>query len=622
MGSKTKRGMSIQAKSKTRNEALSLGANALQVLERRYLLRDEKGELTETPAQLFRRVAHAVAVVEKKHGATAQQTRILEDRFHSMMTHLDFLPNTPCLMNAGARLHQLSACFVVDVQDNLSSIFHALSATAKIHQTGGGTGFSFSNLRPKGSLVESTGGKASGPISFMRIFDALTDTMKQGGVRRGANMGVLRVDHPDILEFIRMKEDSRSMKNFNVSVAVTDAFMKAVDAKKKYPLNHPSAKKSTGQLDAREVFDLITAQAWKTGDPGLLFLGEINRRNPTKHLGSIEATNPCGEVPLHPWESCNLGSLNLTHFVTGEITKATVDWEKLRQAVRDAVHFLDNMIDASEYPLNEIRAKTLANRRIGLGVMGFAEALIWMGIPYDSESALTMGGQLMKFIEEESVAMSQELGKARGSFPNFKGSSWRKKGFKAMRNATTTAIAPTGTLSIIAGCSSGIEPLFAVTFVRTVMEGTALIESNPAFERIARDLGFYSDSLIRDIARTGSAQGHRKVPKTIQRLFPTALEIPIEWHVRMQAAFQKHTHSAVSKTINLPTHATVEEVRKAYRLAWELKCKGITVYRYGSKPSQVLTIGSMKTVDERKPVTVESEFAGGCPAGVCSGATT
>ncbi|MBI5422204.1 adenosylcobalamin-dependent ribonucleoside-diphosphate reductase, partial [Candidatus Peregrinibacteria bacterium] len=449
-----------------------LTPNAIHVLERRYLLRDNHGKLTETPAQLFRRVAKTMAAVEKKRGASPRQALVLENRFYSMMASLDFLPNTPCLMNAGARLHQLSACFVVDIQDNLSSIFYALSATAKIHQTGGGTGFSFSNLRPKGDRVASTGGKASGPLSFMRIFDSLTDTMKQGGMRRGANMGILRVDHPDIVDFIRMKEYPNSMRNFNLSVSVTDAFMEAERSKKEYLLLHPHSQKPAQKINAREVFDLITAHAWKTGDPGLIFADEINRRNPTKHLGPIEATNPCGEVPLHPWESCNLGSLNLAHFVSGPITRAIPDWKKLKQAVRDAVRFLDNMIDASEYPLEEIREKTLANRRIGLGVMGFAEALIWMGIPYGSKAALAMGNKLMKYIEKESVAMSRELGKARGSFPNFKGSAWHKRGYTAMRNATTTAIAPTGTLSIIAGCSSGVEPLFAVSFVRTIMEGT------------------------------------------------------------------------------------------------------------------------------------------------------
>ena len=547
-------------------ENLNLSANALEVLERRYLLRDAKGRLIETPTQLFRRVARTMALVEKKYGATQKRIKEWEDRFYNMMTSLDFMPNTPCLMNAGARLRQLSACFVVDVPDDLKGIAYALEATAQIHQSGGGTGFSFSHLRPKGDRVASTGGKASGPISFMRIFDALTDTMKQGGVRRGANMGVLRVDHPDILEFIRLKGDPKVMNNFNLSVAATDAFMRAAENGKDYALINPRTQKSSGKLNAREVLDLIAAQAWKTGDPGMIFIDEINRKNPTQHIGAIEATNPCGEVPLHPWESCNLGSLNLARFVNGN---GRMDWERLAKATKDAVRFLDNMIDASEYPLEEIADMTRKNRRIGLGVMGFAEALILMGIPYDSDPALKAAEEIMSFVERESVAMSQELGKERGSFPNFKGSLWKKKGFKTMRNATTTAIAPTGTISIIADCSSGIEPLFAATFTRNVMEGAKLVERRTVFKGA------------------------------------TALNISMEWHVRMQAAFQKFTHSAVSKTINLPLQSTAKEVLQALTLAWKLKCKGLTVYRYGSRLGQVLTL--------------EDE---GCTAEVCAGVTT
>jgi ribonucleoside-diphosphate reductase alpha chain len=442
----------------------------------------------------------------------------------------------------------------------------------------------------------------------MKIFNQLTETMRQGGVRRGANMGILSVDHPDILEFIRMKEDPNVMKNFNVSIAVTGKFMKAVEKNEDYNLINPRTKKAVKKLNAREVFNLITQQAWQTGDPGMVFMDEINRKNSTKHIGKIESTNPCGEVPLHPWESCNLGSINLSQFVTdGE-----VEWEKLSNAVRDSVRFLDNMIDVNKYPLPEIKKATLANRRIGLGVMGFAEMLILLGIPYNSNKALKTADKLMKFIEKEAVKMSSELGRGRGSFPNFKGSMWQKK-YRAMRNATSIVIAPTGTISIIAGCSSGIEPLFAVSFVRHVMEGTRLIESNRIFDEIAKEKGFFSEKLLMKIAKTGSIQGMKEIPKNLQKLFVTALQISPEYHVKMQAVFQKHTHGAVSKTINLPEDVTVDEVRKAYKLAWKLKCKGITIYRYGSKPDQVLTVG---------PVTADSEFAGGCPAGVCAETTT
>lgn len=484
---------------------LKLGINAIKVLERRYLLRDKKGNVKETPSELFRRVAQTVAEVEKKYGVSSKQVKNWEERFYSLMVGREFLPNTPCLINAGARLKQLSACFVVDIQDSVDSIFKALSITAKIHQTGGGTGFSFSKIRPKGDIVNSTGGKASGPVSFMKIFDEMTNTMKQGGVRRGANMAVLRVDHPDILEFVTMKADESVMKNFNVSVAVTDAFMKAVQGNKEYDLINPHNGKKVKRLSAREVFNIITTYAWRTGDPGMIFVDEINRKNPTKHLGDIEATNPCGEVPLHPWESCNLASINLSKFVDGELTKGKINWETLREAVRDGVRFLDNMIDISKFPAKEIEKAVYNNRRVGLGVMGFAEALILLGIPYNSQKALEIAEKIAKFIEKESLEMSSELGKKRGSFPNFKGSLWykkgHKKGYKNMRNATTTVIAPTGTISIIAGCSSGIEPLFAVTFVRNVMEGKKLIESNRIFEKISEKGGFYSQDLLIQISK-------------------------------------------------------------------------------------------------------------------------
>jgi len=586
---------------------LKLGVNAIQVLRKRYLLRDKNGKVIETPSELFRRVARTIASAEKK------ENKKWENRFYELMTSRQFMPNTPCLMNAGARLHQLSACFVVEIQDSVKSIDHALDATAIIHQTGGGTGFSFSNLRPKDDRVASTGGRASGPISFMKIFDQLTETMRQGGVRRGANMGILRVDHPDILEFIRLKENPQTLRNFNLSVSVTDKFMKAVEKKEDYYLINPRTGKAHGKLNAREVFDLIAREAWQTGDPGVIFSDEVNRKNPTKHIGLIESTNPCGEVPLHSWESCNLGSLNLSLFTDN----GSIDWGKLKSAVRDSVRFLDNMIDVNHFPLSEVKIATLKNRRVGLGVMGLAEMLILLGIPYNSNKALKTADKLIRFIEDEALNMSEGLGKERGSFTNFKGSLWQKKGFRHMRNATTIVIAPTGTISIIAGCSSGIEPLFAVSFVRNVMEGEKMIESNQIFAEIAKQKGFFSNALLMSIAKTGSVQGFKEIPKTVKKLFVTAHEISPEWHVKMQAVFQKHTHGAVSKTINLPKDASIEDVRKAYLLAWKLKCKGITVYRYGSKAEQVLSFG-----DKNQPVTVESEFAGGCPAGVCSQTTT
>ncbi|MBD3360264.1 adenosylcobalamin-dependent ribonucleoside-diphosphate reductase [Candidatus Peregrinibacteria bacterium] len=573
---------------------LKLGINAIKVLQKRYLLRDRNGKIKETPSQLFKRVAKTISKKDKK----------LADIFYKMMVNQEFLPNSPCLMNAGARLGQLSACFTVGVEDSLDSIFDALKITAKIHQSGGGTGFSFSEIRPKGALIKSTSGKASGPISFMKIFDKATEIMKEGGLRRGANMGTLDIDHPDIKEFITIKSNPGALKNFNLSTAVTDKFMKEA-------VNNKNKKIS-------ELFNLIITYAWQTGDPGMIFLDEINRKNPTRHIGKIKTTNPCGETPLHPWESCNLGSVNLTKFIEGKPMKGEINWNKLRKTIHYAVRFLDNMIDINKFPNNKIKNSTKANRRIGLGVMGLAEALILLGIPYNSEKAIKTAEKIAKFIEEESVKMSVKLGKTRGSFPNFKGSLWDKKGFKHMRNATTTVIAPTGTISIIAGCSSGIEPLFAVSFIRNVMENTSLIESNRIFEKIAKEKEFFSTDLLMEIAKTGSVKNINNIPPKIKRLFITSLEIPVEWHVKMQAAFQKHTHSAVSKTINLPKDAAINDVKKAYLLAWKLKCKGITVYRYGSKPDQVLKVGSLHPESESPHVTAGPEFAGGCPANICS----
>jgi ribonucleoside-diphosphate reductase alpha chain len=587
---------------------LKLSVNATQVLQKRYLLKNDKGEVIETPAQMFRRVAKAIAKPEKRYGGDVKRA---EERFYSAMVRLDFLPNSPTLMNAGTKLGQLSACFVLPVEDSLESIFDALKHMALVQQSGGGTGFSFSKLRPKGDIVRSTKGVASGPVSFIRIFDVTTDVIKQGGKRRGANMGILRVDHPDIIEFITVKQQEGVLENFNISVGITDAFMEAVRKDEEYPLVNPRNKEVVRHMRARDVFDMIVTAAWRTGDPGLVFLDEVNRHNPTPALGDIESTNPCGEVPLLPYESCNLGSINLSHFVS----RGEVDWERLRKAVRLGVHFLDNVIDANRYPLRAIERMTKGNRKIGLGVMGFAEMLIKLGMRYDTKEAVSFAEKLMSFIQHEAKQKSRELAEERGSFPNIDKSIYAGE---AMRNATVTTIAPTGTISIIAGTSSGIEPLFAISFIRNVMEGTKLLEVNPLFERIARERGFYSTALMMKIAKTGSIQDMKEVPRDVRELFVTAMDIAPEWHVRMQAAFQRHVDNAVSKTINLPHDASLEDVRRAFWLAYELKCKGITVYRYGSKREQVLYIGSiLKKETGEEHISADAEYSGGCPTREC-----
>jgi ribonucleoside-diphosphate reductase alpha chain len=589
-------------------EEPKLTVNALEVLRQRYLLRDENERVVESPAELFKRVARAVAAADSNYGGNPNET---ESVFYGMMSRLEFIPNTPTLFNAGTRLGQLSACFVLPVEDSLEGIFTSAKDMALIEQSGGGVGFDFSRLRPKGDIVKSTKGVASGPVSFMRIFDTGTEIIKAGGKRRGAMMAVLRVDHPDVIEFITSKQQPGFLSNFNISVAVTDDFMKAVEENSEYWLVNPRNKEKTKQLKAKEVWDLMAKSAWMSGDPGVIFIDEINRRNPTPQVGKIESTNPCGEQPLLPYESCNLGSINLSHMVVD----GKIGWEKLRETVRNAVHFLDNVIDANRYPLKEIEGITSANRKIGLGVMGFADMLVKLGIPYDSEQALTQGEEVMKFIEEEGHRRSEELGQQRGSFPNFERSIWKDK-HSALRNSTVTTIAPTGTISIIAGCSSGIEPIFAISFIRNVLGGTRLFETNPLFEMMAKQRGFYSARLLEEIAQTGSVKNIDGVPKDVKRLFITALDIAPERHVRMQAVFQKYTDNAVSKTVNLPSDATVEDVRKIYELAWKLRCKGVTVFRYGSKPEQVLYIGEIKT-DKGKFLALEPEYSGGCPTKNC-----
>ena len=567
-------------------DELKLPLNAIVVLERRYLRKDEKGKVVETTSQMFRRIAKCIADVEKQYGKSSAEAAKIEDEFYKIMTRLEFIPNSPTLMNAGTMFKQLSACFVLPVEDSIDGIFDTLKAAAIIHKTGGGTGFSFSRLRPKGDVVKTTGGIASGAISFARIYDTATEVMKQGGRRRGANMGILRVDHPEIMDFIVAKEKEGVLRNFNLSVAVTNKFMKAVEEDGDFNLANPRNGEVAETLKARAIWNLMVMMAWKNGEPGIIFLDTINKQNPTPHVGPIEATNPCGEQPLLPYESCNLGSIDVSRFVSED---GQVDWDRLRDTVRLAVRFLDNVIDANVYTMTEIEKMTKGNRKIGLGIMGFADLLIKIGIRYDTEEGLKAGEDLMEFINTEARKMSAELGEEKGSFTNFRGSIYEKQ-FTAMRNATVTTLAPTGTISIIAGCSQGIEPIFAIVYVREVAEslGRSLVEVNPLFESIALKEGFYEEELMKNIARKTSIQDVGEIPERTRKVFVVAHDINAEWHVRMQAAFQKHVDNAVSKTINFPNKATPDDIDKAYWLAYKLGCKGVTVYRYGSRERQVL----------------------------------
>lgn len=564
-----------------------LSSNARAVLERRYLIKDEQGRVIETPDEMFRRVAANVARADLIYAA--DDARTTEERFYRLLSSLAFLPNSPTLMNAGRPLQQLAACFVLPIEDSLESIFESVKNTALIHQSGGGTGFSFSRLRPRDDEVRTTGGQASGPVSFMRVFNMATEVIKQGGTRRGANMGILRVDHPDILEFIASKEDSAEFTNFNISVAATDEFMELVERGGDLPLVNPRTRSVVRIVNAGKLFDRIAETAWKTGDPGVVFIDRINRDNPTPLLGDMESTNPCGEQPLLAYEPCNLGSIDLGRMLRKADGEFSIDWDRLEDAVRTGVHFLDNVIDMSRYPLDQVDRLAKGNRKIGLGVMGFADLLIRLGIPYDSQEAVAAGERIMRFIREKGWEASGELAAQRGVFPNFRGSRYDVPGGPRLRNATVTTVAPTGTLSVIAACSSGIEPLYALSFTRNVLGDVKLPEVNGFFLDVAASRGFLSPGLRTRVLAGESIQGMPEVPEDIRRVFVTAFDVAPEWHVRMQAAFQRHTDNAVSKTINFPSRATVEDVRSAFLLAYREGVKGITIFRSGSRNRQVLT---------------------------------
>lgn len=587
-------------------DELKLSVNGLKVLERRYLQKNDKGAVIETPKDLFERVAQNVAKIDRKYDHTADVNTTAK-AFYEMMATFRFMPNSPTLMNAGTSIGQLSACFVLPVDDDMASIFDAVKNAALIHQSGGGTGFSFSRLRPQFDVVRTTQGVASGPVSFMRVFDVSTDVIKQGGKRRGANMGVLEVTHPDILDFISVKEKEGLLTNFNISVALSDKFMESIEGGS-IDLINPRTGQPVRRVRSKIIFDMLVYNAWKSGDPGIIFLDRINRDNPTPKLGNIEATNPCGEQPLLPYEACNLGSINLGKFVKDD---GKIDWQGIQETVIHAVHFLDNVIDLSKFPIKKIEEVVKGNRKIGLGIMGWADMLLKLGIPYNSDDALKLAHKIMKFISGTAHEQSQSLAKKRGEFPNCRNSIYDKQ----YRNATLTTIAPTGSISIIAGCSSGIEPLFAIAFIRNVMEGTELLEVNETFKKLMVDKGLYSDDLVREILKSGTLQHIKIIPDDIKKVFVTAHEISPEWHIRMQAAFQHYTDNAVSKTVNLPNNATPSDVEKIYLLGWKLGVKGITVYRDVSKSDQPMQI-NIDVADGLKKV--DSEYCGDSACAVCN----
>ena len=611
-------------------DKLNLSENAIKVLEKRYLKRDKEGKCTETPADMFRRVAKTIAKGDLKFGKTQADVDKLTERFYEAITNCYFMPNSPTLMNAGRELGQLAACFVLPVEDSLEGIFETVKNTALIHKSGGGTGFSFSRLRPKNSVVRSTMGVSSGPVSFMEVFNAATEAVKQGGTRRGANMGILRVDHPDILDFINCKADNNRLNNFNISVAITDKFMEAYKNGTDYELINPQNNTVAGKLSAKKVFDMIVDGAWRNGEPGIIFIDKMNSDNPTPLVGQIESTNPCGEVPLLAYEACNLGSINLGKMVKSD---GTVDWDLLGKTTRTAIRFLDNVIAVNNYPLPQISEMVQNNRKIGLGVMGWADMLMKMGISYASAEGTKLAGQVMEFIDYESKCESIELSKERGRFNNFKGSVYDGKNFLynkykgkssgiisdeqwkeldsqiekyGIRNATTTCIAPTGTISMIAGASGGVEPLFGLVFSRLIMDGTEMLEINPIFKDYAVKHGFYSEDLMKEIAKTGSVAHVAGVPEEVKKIFVTAHDVSPYWHVKMQAAFQLHTDNAVSKTVNFEENATRKDIEEAYVLAYENNLKGITVYRNNSRQFQPMNLDDKKKTEEAKQAEAEN----------------